>query len=383
MISRRLFLLAISLLAIGWTRPPQATDGAVVGQVTNGTPGGDVPANLEITLYIFAETGAMSTDIASVAADGSFRFDGLATDAGDTFVASAVYQDVTYFSEESAFESGQTELALPIAIYETTEDPSAIFITQAHLFLTVAGDRLQVGEYYLVSNSGDRTVIGAPDPETGLRTTLSVILPAGASSLSLDGGADRFVQQAAGFADTSPIPPGVASSDVSFSYELAYSQGQRVERVFAAPVDSVVLVPMTDGWTLAGAGLQLVEAQGAEWPPLSYTAGPLAAGEVLAFSLVAGSPSQATPAAPRTRSASQEAAIGLAALAAALAAAYFLWRPAAPGPIPERARPLVEAIAALDADVERIPEKTYRQKRNDLKKQLRATLKDDSGARDS
>ena len=116
-------------------------------------------------------------------------------------------------------------------------------------------------------------------------------------------------------------------------------------------------------------------------PALSYTAGPLAAGEPLAFTLVAR-PQVAAPSVPAgpspARDTAREISVGLVALAAAIMTVYLLWRSPASGPIPAQARPLVESIAALDANFEagQVEEKAYHQKRKLLKQKLRALLQE-------
>ena len=259
--------------------------------------------------------------------------------------------------------------------------PSDILIAQLHIFMSRVGDRVQVAEYYLVSNAGDQTYEGTQDSETGKRITLTFSLPDGAEALRFDGPGlgERFVEVEGGFADTEPIPPGTATVEVLFSYELPYREGLPVEHTFDVPVTSVVLVLSEEEMVLKGAGVMPAGTVDTQMgPAFSYTAGPLAAGEPLIFALATGS--QAVPAAPSSlnpvRSPAREAAVGLVALAGALAAAYLLWRSPAPGPLPARVRPLIEEIAALDADFEagQVSEKAYREKRKSLNSQVHRLL---------
>jgi len=253
-----------------------------------------------------------------------------------------------------------------------------------------------VGEYYLISNEGDLTYVGAAD-ETGERTTLTFTLPAGAENLVFDGAGlgERFLEREDGFADTEPIPPGVATVEVLFSYELPAEEGLLVERRFETPVSSVVLVISAEGLGLGGPGIVSAGAMETQMgPALSYTAGPLDAGELLGFMIVAAEtpmavsspvPQTGTPAVTvPSRNATREVAAGLVVLVGALVMVYLLWQPSAM-PMPSAARPLVEAIAALDADfeAERVDEKAYRRKRNALRRQLRTLVlgrADDTGS---
>jgi len=383
-VSRFPFLLVL-LLATAWAPSSQVDELAVVGQVTNGTSGGIVPADLCVTLHIFDETEEIATHTAALATDGTFRFDGLMPSEGENLVARVVYQDVNYYSDAGSFEVGQTELDLPITIYETTEDASSVLVTQLHSFISVVEQRLQILEYHLVSNTGDRTYVGVKDPRTGQRVTLAFTLPAGASGLRFDGLGlgERYLEWGGGFADTEPIPPGMATLEVSFDYELPYQEGMRVERAFDVPVTSVVFVIPDEGIAMEGKGVIPGETLDTQMGPASsYIAGPLAAGESLVFTLVAGpAGGQDGRVAEEQRSRrARETAIGLVTLAAAVVVAYLLWRLPVPGPLPAPARVLVESIAALDTDFEagRVERETYHQELRALKRRLRVLLADQS-----
>jgi hypothetical protein len=382
-VARVTFALALlTLLATAWTPLLQTDKVPVVGQVVNGTIGGTVPEGLSVTLHTFSEMEETGTLTTTLSADNTFRFDGLVPQAGDVFVAQVTYQDVTYASEFVTFEDGQPEIALPVTIYETTDEPTRIQITQIHLFINGLGDRVQIGEYHLIGNLGDRTYVGVENSETEQRTTLHITLPDEADELSFDGPGlgERFLELGEGFADTEPIPPGDATVEVLFSYQLVYQEGMQVTRTFDAPVSSVVILLSAEGLALKGVEIVPGERMNTQMgTALSYTAGPLATGEALSFTLFA-QPEATMPStltgSPSNRNTAWESSIGLVALAVAVAVVYWLWRSPAPGTLPSQARPLVEAIAVLDEDFEagRLNEGEYRKKRKSLKQQLRALL---------
>jgi hypothetical protein len=377
-------LLALLLLTVAWAPIPQQETITVVGQVTNGTSDSDTPAGLEVTLHVFSGMEEAATHAFLLNADGSFRFSNLTAQEGDIFAARVVYQDVVYISKFATFEPGMQETSLPITVYETTEDSSTILITQAHVFIAFAEGRVWIEEYYLVGNTGDRTYVGVDDTGTGQRTTLSFTLPDGAENLSFDGLSlgERYVGQEGRFADTEPVPPGSATVEMLLSYELPYQEGMDVERAFGVPVDSVALVLSGEQVALEGAGVTPTGTMDTQMgPALSYAAGPLAAGESLVFTLIrqqqATAPSTQAGSYP-VRNVTYEISAGLVALALAMVAVSLLWRSPATAPLPARARPLVEAIAALDTDFEagQIGEKAYRKRRKALKRQLCARLAD-------
>lgn len=383
--------LLVWLLSAGWGR---AQGGATVtGTVTNQTPGGTVPAGLTVNLYAFdqalEQTGLYT---ATLGADGTFSFTGLTPQADETYFVRVIYLDTAYVSEAGTFAEGQTALTLPVQIAELTEDTSQVEVAQLHLFIAAVDNMLQLAEYYLVSNTGDRTVIGTANAD-GQREVLTISLPSEATDLTFVGSGlgERFLERDAGFVDTQPVAPGIATSQVRFSYLLPYQSGMQLVRGLEVPVQSVVILLVDQGLTLSGEGLVKGESMETQMGPAqSYTAGPLAAGESLALT-ISGTPkppdtssalsgesaSGAETTTPLTRNPMREAGVGVLALAAALVAAYTLWARVGPGALPARARPFVEAIAALDADFEagKIGEAAYRQKREALKRQVQAVVK--------
>ena len=238
------FLTLLSLVTVGWAPPPQEDQFTVTGQVVNGTSGGAVPDDLPITLRISPEMEGAGVHTSSLSAEGAFRFDGLVLEEGQDLMVQVVYQDVEYVSERVVVEPEQSELSLPVTIYETTMDPDVLLVTQMHTFISKVDDRLQIGEYYLVSNTSDQIYVGEENPEVGGRVTLPFSLPAGAENLSFDGSGlgERYLERGGGFVDTEPIPPGTATVETLFSYELFYREGMQIERAFETEVTSVVLL---------------------------------------------------------------------------------------------------------------------------------------------
>lgn len=378
--------LCVTLPAAGRALGLQQTGVTFVGQVSNETPGAAVPAGLPVTLHVLSGL-QIEEHTAILDSGGAFRFDDVALAEGDIVAARVVYQGAAYFSASIAFDPAQGEISLPIVVYEATEDISSVLVTHLHLFLSLVGDHLQVEEYYLIGNEGDRTFVGVEEAQTGRRVTLPLVLPSEAEGLWFgDAGlGERYLVQEEGFFDTEPVLPGAATVEISLSYELPYQEGMQVERTFAVPVQSVAVVLSENGLLVEGAGVELAGAL--DTPAglaLTYAAGPLAAGEPLVFALATSPwPASETAASTDLRSVdggAWETAAGLAALALALVIVYLVWRAPAAGSPPEEVRPLVADLAALDAEFEagRVDEEAYRRKRKALKMRIQALL--ESGA---
>ncbi len=375
------FLLVVFVLLPGMALAQGVGGVAVTGQVTNGTPGGTIPVGDPVTLQFYSQGEWTAIYTTTLSADGSFRFADFGSDAGGDFITHILYQGVDYYSSPTKL-TGEADVVADIAIYEPTTDPSGVVIDQMHYFIAPSGDTVRIAEYYLVGNTGDRTYIGTENAD-GTRTTLAFTPPAGASDLYFDGPGleERFVGDIARFADTRPIPPGKTAVDVDFSYQLPFTDGMRVERVVDAPITLVALIVSSERIGLAGPGLNPQGMMNTQMgTAASYSAGPLAAGEPLAFTFVpqtmtvtkTGSDTTST----RTANPTRDALLGVAALALAAFVGYRLMKPASVPPPPEAARPFLEAIAALDARFAagELSEEAYRQEREVLKQQLLALL---------
>ncbi len=268
--------------------------------------------------------------------------------------------------------------AMAAAQEVTNADAAAngVVIGQAHYFVAPLSDSIRIAEFYLIGNTGDRVYAGRENAD-GTRTTLTFTLPAGARNLVFDGPGlgERYVGADASFADTRPIPPGAASVEVAFSYELPFTDRLRVERALGAPILSAAFIVRGESVGLVGPGLSVEGMMDTQMGAAAvYSAGPFAAGESLVFALV-----------PQAADGSRvrEIGLGVAALLVAGVVSYWLWRPSPPeiAEPPEAARPLLAAIAALDVRFAagRMAEETYRHAREAYKQRLRAHLEGDDG----
>jgi mono/diheme cytochrome c family protein len=175
------------------------SSGTVTGTLTNGTPGASAPDGQAVVLHLFdnfQETDAITTTTQS----GMFEFADVAFPPGRALILSVDYGGVIYVSDVASPVAGQTTYDLPVQVFESTSDPSAIGVDRMHIILEFQADRVQVAELFILGNNGDATfAAAAPDAPT-----VSFALPAGYGDLAFQDGAigDRYRQTADGFADT-------------------------------------------------------------------------------------------------------------------------------------------------------------------------------------
>jgi hypothetical protein len=266
-------------------------------------------------------------------------------------------------------------------------DTTGLYIEQAHLFLVPDGQRLYIAEIYSVSNSGDRTYVGG-QTATNDHLPLSFTVPAEAENLrAISSGLEEYTgSEGTTLVHTQPIVPGTATVEISFSYERPYREGMRLTRDLDIPIQSVLLLLQGGGLVAEGTALSFngtIETQMGN--SASYLAGPLAAGEILDFSITAqqgrtireGGRNSGTSGIDKIHA--WEILLGIGALAATGFATFAIWKPAPMSEIPESARPLLTGIAQLDyayANGE-IDEAAYRAKRAALKQALKAHLDHD------
>ena len=283
--------------------PPPPTEAPVasltiVGQITNGTPGGSLPITTTVLLHGYDGQTMASMTPGVADASGQFRFEGVENKGGRAFGVTATVGRITYGSELQPPPPGATELALTLQIYDTTSDASQVRVAQmVVLGEFLSAQELQIINAYILSNQGDRAVEDSEKALDGRIATLRFTLPKGATGVQFqDESAERFIRTDDGFLTTWGIPPGDRVSQVVVRYTLPYTGQLRLESQLQYPVQVVNVLLVDQGVALASPQLQeqgTVQRQdGATL--LSYTGAAFAAGQSLAFDL-SGAP-QVAPA---------------------------------------------------------------------------------------
>ena len=360
-------------------------DATIRGSVTNNTPNGAVPTGAPVTLQFFDEGTWTNIYTNTLQTDGTFLFTDLESEVGNDFVTRIVYGEVEYFSEPAVFEG---EIEVEILIYEPTDNAALIQVDQAHFFIVPSANTIQVAEYYLIGNSGDRAFVGTLDAATGVRTTINFAPPKGAINLTFDGPGlgERFIGDEMKFSDTRAIPPGNATIEVSFVYDFSEDQTLTIERVMEIPIESVVFIVSGGDVGLQGPGLEFSGIMDTQMgPAASYSVGPLAALDPLAFTLVPlmedqpAQPVDNTPAepSPRTRDAGVETGVGVVTLIVASLISYQIWKAPTRVAMPKDAQPLLLQMAELDNNYELdgTDRVSYMKQRAALKQRIRALLR--------
>lgn len=269
------------------TEPEGTLTGYVLGQVTNGSSGNEIPAGTEITLYGFEGQQEVVLETTTVESDGPFSFGEIEMQPGWVFVAVLAHQGVTYGSEIFEFD-GEQEVFLPVTIFDTSTDLDFVRVERLHLIFNVPMDGiLEVTELWILSNFGEFTI--ANSDGSGV---LEIDLPAGATNLRFESGAlgERYLPTEDGFADTLPLRPGLSVHELVFSFELPYDKRLKYVQEMKYPVDAIVMLAPASGPELEGEGLLDMGARDMSGTQLrSYEVESIEAGTALEV-LIKGSP---------------------------------------------------------------------------------------------
>ncbi len=352
----------------------------ISGQVSNAS-GGSLPENLTVKLTAYDGMSEVFTAETPLGADGKYVFTDIELAPSRTFITSISYEGMTYNSDvyHNLGTAPVGEIDLPIQIFGTTTDTSALRVDRMHVFFDFTNpEAVQVVELFIVNNTGSSVIV---DDGSG-RGVIAFDLPEGAQNLQFQDGVlgGRYLPTEKGFADTSSFAPG-AGAQILFAYELPYARNLNVDIPIPLPVDAAIVMLPQGAMSVQSDQLQYMGQQDVQGVNIDlYTAGGLQAGSTLRLTL-----SGRSAAASGLQLGSPTGLIiGLLVFALALGGAgYWLFRQRKNARLPETeasvavdqesADELMDAIIALDDRFKagEIPEDAYLQRRAELKERLK------------
>lgn len=364
--------------------------GAVTVQLINGS-GGQVPADLPVTLYGFDAMQLVYTNTLPSQAGGVTIFDEVPKPAGRAFLAGVDYQNLTVGSDVAVVEDAAMPVTLTVTLFDTTTDQSSLVVDRRHVFFDFADpEQVQVVEVFVISNPTDKVVVAAEEGGP----VVSFPLPAGALNLQFQDGSlgDRYLETPDGFADTLAVQPGNGEYQVIFAYYLPYQRKADLSLPTSLPVDSAIVMLPDVGVKVKSAQLQEGgerDVDGTKY--LMYSGEALGPGSPLVIELSGRPRSSGTNLLTGAENRSS-LLIGLGSFGIALiVVGVWLYRKSRPSDIDEEdengedgdldsdagdlagdPEALMDAIIALDDlyKAGELPEDAYQQRRLELKEKL-------------
>lgn len=364
---------------------PTTPVGSVTGKLVN-TSTEMLGEGIEVTLHGFDQMSVVLTQTTTVSADGTYAFENVEMPEGRIFLTTVDFDGITYGSEVATASAELKNIDLPIEIFKTSSDLSALSVDRLHFFFEFLGPEIvRVVELYIVSNPTQQTIV-APE---GQQAVLSFTVPKEATNLEIQDGriGERYIETEDGFADTAPIRPGMGNYQVLFSYEMPYSRKLELVREMQLATNAVVILVPENGMEIKGDTLQdagMRDVQGTMYR--LYNGDAMAAGEKLDLTIsgkMVGEDLNNT----------NGLIVGLGALGVVLvfAGVWLYRRNSASGNVleneetegeeepEETAESIMDAILTLDDlyQAKELPEEAYWQRRNELKERLQKVLEID------
>ncbi len=228
-----------------WESPYQAGIGVITGTVVQGTPGEAAPAAVPVVLEAYVGFEPLAVFTSTVAADGTFSFENLATDPNINYLATVAANGISYSTDFLTLSPLTRTLQTELAVYATTEDPSGITINRSHWIVDQQPGAILGGAIYIFGNNADRTFVGQTVEGADRPVTVGVEVPPGAAEVALDGGeiGDRYLRVGDIIYDTLPLLPGEGTRQIVVRYALPF-EGTTADlrQQFLYPVDQLSLL---------------------------------------------------------------------------------------------------------------------------------------------
>lgn len=261
--------------------------GMITGKVVNGS-GGELPADLSLTLHGFDGMQIVHTDTATPQADGSYQFEGVEMAPDRKFLVSAEYGQATYISNMATVSEGTGNISLDVTVFDTTSDLSSLSVERLHIFFEFTEeDVVQVVQLFIFSNEGNKTIV--PFQEGG--PVVDFALPEGAMNLQFQDGVlgERYLRTPTGFADTVAVRPGTGEYQVLFAFDMPYKRKLDLVQPLNHPVDAAAVMLPEDGVKIRSDILSDEGSRAVQGRTLRlYSASDLKAGSMLELTLTGG-----------------------------------------------------------------------------------------------
>jgi len=232
----------------------QLQTGRVFGTVTHGG-GVTLPQDIEVNLLAFDGFEPAFELTTNLNEDGTYSFEDIELAPDRVFLTTIIYQGMNYGSHFNFMPEGETQLELPVTIFETTSDVGDLVITWLAVRVEFTSpDFARLHLFYQISNPTDVTVIPA-GPEEPL---LTYRLPFESQNFAFEQEfiGDHFVVTEDGFGDTRSILAESEDYTLAFTYEVPYQDEYTLELPLQIPVESLFVFLPADGPALDSAGYE-------------------------------------------------------------------------------------------------------------------------------
>jgi hypothetical protein len=207
-----------------------ADQGVIDGVVLNATRAGKPAAGVEVVLRVPISGQFVVAAQTTAAADGSFRFERLPTDAPGPFLPGANLDDIHFPGPRVRLTATEPRAHVTLSVFASTSGPNPLVVERHEIEVQAQPGSLRVRETMRISNPSATCYVGSPRHEGGGPVTLELGIPADFERITFDKEAfgrefhlinDKLVTGI-------PWPPG--QRELAFSYVIPSQQGNRTWR---------------------------------------------------------------------------------------------------------------------------------------------------------
>jgi mono/diheme cytochrome c family protein len=226
------------------------TPGTITGTVTNATLNEPVGTDAQAVLHIINARLEEELITIDVDANGTFTFTGVPIRIDRRYMVTVQYGDGFFVSDIISGNPENTEIDLPVTVYELTNDESAISIDELLLQINPIEGGLQIIQIMRFSNNSDRLFLTEQEIDNFRQASVTVTLPEMAQIFDFDN-PDRYRVDGLTVTDTQPIFPN-ESHFVHVMYGLPYDGDGALAFPINYTMDANVQILAAQGLTLSG-----------------------------------------------------------------------------------------------------------------------------------
>ncbi|MBV7338743.1 cytochrome c [Chloroflexi bacterium TSY] len=247
-----------------WESGFRAGNGTIQGQVVLVTENGETevsnteaennllrtPLNKQrVNLSAFSAHELLATFETTTDENGQFAFADLAADTGIGYVMETMYKDILYRSDIVELAPLQPSSSLDLPVYETTDDPSGIFLNRVNWVVDFEPGALIIGQILSFGNNQVETFIGRNVEKIDFPVTAELVLPEQSHELQFQDGelGNRYQQvnreDKIVVYDTEPVRPGELTNQIFLGHRYPVEgDSVKIEQEFLYSLEQVNLL---------------------------------------------------------------------------------------------------------------------------------------------
>jgi len=339
-----------------------------------------VPLDFAITLRGYDQMVEVYSRTLELGSGPEIVFDDVPLKSGRIYFATTEHNNAVYGSGIATVDNGNSELALEIDYYPPSLDLSILHVDRLHVFIDFIDDEtLEIYQLYIFSNPSDQVLV----PEVAGSAAVNFEVPNMAGDLYVEENVNLAYQKTDNGFGISIIYPNENPYQTIFSYSVPY-EDKKMDLSIPVSLNAQALILMAPASGFKIFGDQLENAGTQDFEGIEYnmfTSSNLVAGDMIDLSL-SGRPKSGNLLVAPGDGNNLNLVIGLAGLGLAfIITGVFLWRRNRinddvlydddfVGDTPDE---IMDSIIVLDDQfkIGGLPEGAYRQRRAELKDQLK------------